>query len=189
MTEQPAPVVQKKSWFARHKILTGILAIVVLVVIISVANSGGDGSPTGDEASNPSTDSSVTDTTSAESPTAPESGTPASGTSLNADAGASNRVKEGSAFTLGDFKVLRHWRVHKIGYGLGYEVKGLAVKNITNDSHTFSVEFKLHKGAHRIIADITCLANEAQPGDVVSVDCFPDGTGKAFDYVTIENAM
>lgn len=41
----PAPE-QKKSWFARHKILTVILAIVVLGVLIRLIGGGSSKSPT-----------------------------------------------------------------------------------------------------------------------------------------------
>jgi Domain of unknown function (DUF4352) len=44
--QPPAPP-PKRSWFARHKILTGLGALVVLIVIIAVASGGGSTS-TGD---------------------------------------------------------------------------------------------------------------------------------------------
>src|SRR5690625_5367307 len=38
----PPPEEPKKSWFARHKILTGIGAVIALIVVISAFSGGGD---------------------------------------------------------------------------------------------------------------------------------------------------
>ena len=38
----PAPELQRKRWFARHKILTGLLALVLVGGIASALNGGGD---------------------------------------------------------------------------------------------------------------------------------------------------
>lgn len=40
----PAPTPPRASWFARHKLLTGLLAVIV-VVVLAKAFGGGDGSP------------------------------------------------------------------------------------------------------------------------------------------------
>jgi hypothetical protein len=156
-------------------------ALVALIIIISAVSAGSGGGGGKNESNSPSPPPSSTLSTHKNKKNSTDS--------LNAQAGALNRVRAGSAFTLGDFRILRGWRVHKVGFGLGYEVKGLVVKNITGESHAFSADIKLHKGAHRIIADMTCIANEANPGDVVSVDCLPDGSGKPYDYITIENSF
>ncbi|WP_265445617.1 DUF4352 domain-containing protein [Flexivirga meconopsidis] len=37
----PGPAPAKRNWFARHKILTGLLALVALIAVISVATQGG----------------------------------------------------------------------------------------------------------------------------------------------------
>ena len=42
----PAPEPQRKSWFARHKILTGLLALVLVGGIASALNGGGDSATT-----------------------------------------------------------------------------------------------------------------------------------------------
>jgi hypothetical protein len=41
----PAPQPSKQSWFARHKILTGLLAIVLLGVVIGAMGGSDEGSP------------------------------------------------------------------------------------------------------------------------------------------------
>ncbi|WP_154402171.1 DUF4352 domain-containing protein [Ornithinimicrobium cavernae] len=47
----PAPPVPpqpeaKKSWFRRHKIMTGLLALVALITVVNLASGGGNDSPT-----------------------------------------------------------------------------------------------------------------------------------------------
>lgn len=56
--QPPAPE-NKKNWFARHKILTGVLGVIAAITVISALGGGGDSEPT-PEASSPAaaTDSS-----------------------------------------------------------------------------------------------------------------------------------
>src|SRR6476661_6488738 len=42
----PAPEPARKSWFARHKIITGLLALVLIGVVASAVNGGGSSTPT-----------------------------------------------------------------------------------------------------------------------------------------------
>jgi hypothetical protein len=62
----PAPPEERRSWFARHKVLTAVLALVALVLVAGALGGG---------------DEATTDATSAaptvEAPTAPQSDTPA----------------------------------------------------------------------------------------------------------------
>jgi hypothetical protein len=171
-------------------------AVVVVIIIIAVATSLGGGdkgsSNSADSGSSPSDTAGTSPThaakakpTKTQAPKPKESGPP----QLNADAGVANKVKEGKPYVLGDFKIHKGWDVHPLGYGMGYEVKHLVVENLTDSSHTFSVEIKLHKGAHRIVADMQCIANEANPQDIVDVDCLPDGNSGSFDSITIENSF
>src|SRR5699024_8347934 len=46
----PPPEPKKRSWFARHKILTALLAVVVLVIAIQVFSGGSDPATDGDPA-------------------------------------------------------------------------------------------------------------------------------------------
>lgn len=177
------------------KFLKGCLgiigAVVVVIIIIAVVTSLGGGNKSSNNAGSSSDTSSSSAPSQKAKPTKTAKPTPKAGgvPQLNADAGVANKVKEGGAYVLGDFKIHKGWDVHNIGSGFGYEVKNLVVENLTDSSHTFSVDIKLHKGAHRIVADMTCLANEANPKDIVDVDCLPDGNGGAFDYITIENSF
>lgn len=70
MTEQPTPAPEKKSWFARHKILSAVLALVV-IMIIGGALGGGDGGDT-EPAASDSTSSSSDDTKDAPAATEDE---------------------------------------------------------------------------------------------------------------------
>lgn len=66
---QPAPA-PKRSWFARHKVLTGLGAAVVLVIAIAIAGGGGgDDEPT---AGAPTADAPAADAPAAEEPAAEE---------------------------------------------------------------------------------------------------------------------
>ncbi|GAA2745331.1 DUF4352 domain-containing protein [Terrabacter aerolatus] len=42
----PVPAPPRKSWFARHKIITGLLALVLIGVVASAVNGGGSSLPT-----------------------------------------------------------------------------------------------------------------------------------------------
>lgn len=55
--QQPAAPGKKRSWFARHKILTGLGVLVLLIIVISAA-TGGSGGGTGTD-SGPSAGNSV----------------------------------------------------------------------------------------------------------------------------------
>ena len=156
------------------KFLTGCLTLigagVVLIIIIAAVGMSGGGDDSG--SSGGSDESAASD----------KGG-------LNAEAGKPNRVKKGKAFRLGDFQVRKGWRVKNFGQDLGYSIENLEVENVTDDSHAFNVEFKLRQGKSRVVAGITCFADEAAPNDIVEVDCVPDGTGKKFGYITVENAF
>lgn len=112
-----------------------------------------------------------------------------SGGGLNSDTAKPNKVKVGSAFRLGDFKIHKGWKVSKEQF-LGKGIDGLVVTNVTNKDHGFLVNFKLHKGPHRVIADIQCSADQAHAHEIVDVDCIPDGKANApWKFITVENTF
>lgn len=94
----PTPPSQKKSWFARHKILTGLFALVALVVVIQVATSGGSSDPapgaaatvTQGATTSPEPDEEDTDEPAATDEEAAPDDEPAS-----ADAGIGTAVRDG----------------------------------------------------------------------------------------------
>jgi hypothetical protein len=169
------PAGDSKPWWKRWWAITGA-ALAVLIIIAIAAGGGSDsGGGAGDN--------------DAASSSGGGGGSSGSKGKLDSETGVANRVKKGATFRLGDFKVHRGWQVNRLGYDFGYNIKGLEVENVTDSPHTFAVDFKLHKGPHRIVATISCIAREAEPGDIVTVDCLPDGTGKPFQYLTIENSF
>ncbi|WP_244927918.1 hypothetical protein [Nocardioides sp. W7] len=62
---------EKKNWFLRHKILTGVLAFVLIIMIASAAGSGGDDGDV-DTASDDSTPSAESEPTKEPEPTKAE---------------------------------------------------------------------------------------------------------------------
>ena len=91
----PPPEEPKKSWFARHKILTGIGAVIALIVVINVFSGGGD-----DDAPSAAESSAATGDAGAESSDAagPEDGDAEDGAAAEADdAAADDAEQEGEA--------------------------------------------------------------------------------------------
>ena len=85
----------KKSWFARHKILTGIGAVIALIVVINVFSGGGD-----DDAPSAAESSAATDDAGPESSDAaePEDGDAEDGAAAEADdTAADDAEQEGEA--------------------------------------------------------------------------------------------
>ena len=173
--------------------LSAIGAVVVIIIIVAVVGAaGGGGSDDSASAQDSSSRSDSSSSTSSSTPTATKTKTTKPESGLNPDAGVLNKVKEGAGFQFGDFKVHKGWNISKTPY-IGYELKGLVVQNTTDSPHTFDVAVKLHSGpdGKRIVTEIDCIANSANPGDIVDVDCFNTGsqTTKPFDYITIENTL
>lgn len=79
---QPTPPpAARKSWFARHKILTGLGAVVVLIVVIAIAGGGGgndDAAPgTATTQQAPATDDGAAEAPAEEAPAGPGINEPA----------------------------------------------------------------------------------------------------------------
>jgi hypothetical protein len=154
--------------------------VVVVAVIISVIAAVGGGSASSDKSTSASSGGGAKPKPKAKS---------GSG-GLNSDAGVPNRVKVGAAFRLGDFTIQKGWKIHKAGFGMGYELKNFNVQNMTGSDHQFDVEVKLHKGTHRIVSDMGCITVQlVHPKEIVTPTCVPDGSGGSYDYVTIENTL
>lgn len=152
-------------------VLWSVVLLVVIVVAVSVSSGGG-----GDD----------TAATGSGDTTAAGGTTKAKG--LDPEAEAENKVAKGAAFQLGDFKVLKGWKVKKVGFGLGYEIKSLDVQNTTSDEHGFDVTFKLHQGPNRIVSNIDCIADQAKPNQIVTATCLADGEGnKPYNFITVGN--
>jgi hypothetical protein len=179
------PGESSRPWWQRWWAIAA--AVVLVLIIIGSFSEDGSDRPSHSAASSATNLPSAKPTNSNSRPT--KTVRKRAGSNLNPRAGVATKVKPGGAFNLGDFEIRKGWRVHELAYGMGYEINGLEVENLTSSTHQFSANIKLHKGAHRIVADMLCIANEARPSDIVEVDCLPDGSGKPFDYVTIENSF
>lgn len=91
-TNPPAPPVAKRSWFARHKILTALLGLVVLGIVVSTLGGGGDdksGTAGGSSAS------ASSEATASASSAASAAATPAPAPSKAAPAGIGTQVRDG----------------------------------------------------------------------------------------------
>lgn len=191
----------KKPFWRRTWVLVVGGAVVLLIIAGALGNSNDKPTAASDKTAIASSSTSPSPSAPAPSnqhPTHHHPATPTHASSstatpkpagLDADAGVANRVQVGSGFTLGDFRILPGWRIKNDGFGLGYTVDHMVVQNVTSGEHSFIVDIKLHQGAHRILADITCDSNPANPKDIVDVSCLPDGTAARYDYVTIENTF
>jgi len=69
------PLAKKKNWFLRHKILTGLGALVLLFIVIGTANGGKSSTPTGSTAASVSSapSSSASSSRASSAPAAPSS--------------------------------------------------------------------------------------------------------------------
>lgn len=114
--QMPAPE-KKRSWFARHKVLTGLGGALVLIIIISAAASGGNGgSDEADAAGSKSSETAVQD---------PAAQDPAAETSKPADKKASKPAEKskpglGTPVTSGGFEFTAV-SIEEIGTTVGNE--------------------------------------------------------------------
>ena len=165
---RPEPVT-KRTWFARHKILTSLGALVVLVVVVSAANGGSKNTPaTGTHTPAP---------TSAQAPAAPAQ--PAAA----AAAGIGKAVRDGKfEFTVtsidpgvasvgsdafgqkaqGQF-VLVHLTIQNIGDKAQY-FDGSSQKAFDAQGREFSAD----TGAAIYLKDANSFLNEINPGNTVT---------------------
>jgi len=70
-----SPPTKKRSWFARHKILTGLGALLLLFIVIGIANGGKSSTPTASTAASVSSapSSSASSSRASSAPAAPSS--------------------------------------------------------------------------------------------------------------------
>jgi hypothetical protein len=167
----PEPV-KKRSWFARHKILTGLGAIVVLFIVVSAANGGSKDTPALGAAT-PAAD--VTQAAAAPSEAAPA---PAP-----AAAAVGTPVRDGKfEFTVTSIEP----GVPSVGSdAFGQKAQGqfvlihLTTKNIGDKAQYFDGssqkafdaqgrEFSADSGAAIYLADSNSFLNEINPGNTVT---------------------
>ena len=187
-TNPPAPPVKEQSWFARHKILTGILGLVVVGGLAGALGGGGDTPSTA--STDPSTASSAASAASAASPAATPQAAAQQPKVDPDDVGNETNpvtIAEGKAFDVRKFAYSGGWKV--ISNDFGMEVKNLKVTNNRDDRDGAIVEIKYMKGSE-VLASIDCTSDQILPGQTVTLSCFSgDKKPKGFDRITINDTF
>lgn len=169
MPYQPQPE-KKRSWFARHKILTTLGVLVILSIIFGGgasggSDTGGDNSVTGSQSASSSDDQAVSDSTSDETTSAPK--------------------PKGNV--VGNWLILtKHPKFGK-EYGMFKTVK-IDVKNISDSEDEPWLEIRLTKG-NRLVTTFDCLSNTVRPGEVTTLDCSSMDDYAPFTKYEIKNAV
>jgi hypothetical protein len=185
-TSQPYPApAKKKSWFARHKVLTALGGIVVLVVVIAIATGGG-GQPSDTAQPVAGAASTATATTDAGQPPAETAETTPAEPSTQATTDAAPATGIGTPVRDGKFE----FTVTQVETGVGHvgsdafgvDAQGqfvllhLTVTNIGDEAQYFDGSSqKLHDTAGRThsadteaaiyLDDANSLLNQINPGN------------------------
>lgn len=183
----PAPPVKQQSWFMRHKIITGILGLVVLGTVAGALGGGGDAPR--ETTTGPTTASS---SAAAGDPTTPAASAPASApTAPKVDpddvGNEANPVTivEGKAFDIRKFSYAAGWRITSNDFGM--EVENLKVTNNRDDRDGAIVEIKFMKGSE-VLASVDCTSDQIIPGQTVTLSCLSgDKKPKGYDRITIND--
>lgn len=191
----PAPPVKQPNWFMRHKILTALIALVVVGIIGGALGGGGDEPSTA--ATDPTTASSPAATggdtgAPAEKPaeTPAESAAPAEPEVDPDDVGNEANpvtIVEGKAFDIRKFNYAAGWKVKSSDFGM--ELDNLKVTNNRGERDGAFVKIKYMKGSE-VLATIDCSSDQILPGQTVTLNCF--GTEKkpsGYDRITINDTF
>ncbi|MDT0214718.1 hypothetical protein Q9R29_12565 [Rothia sp. ARF10] len=180
----PAPPVKQQNWFMRHKIVTGVLGLVVLGTVAG-ALGGGEDTP----------DSTTTTPTTASSPAAgAASSAPAAPAAPAApkvdpdDVGNEANpvtIVEGKAFDIRKFAYAAGWKITSNDFGM--EVENLKVTNNRDDRDGAIVEIKFMKGSE-VLASVDCTSDQILPGQTVTLSCLSgDKKPQGYDRITIND--
>ena len=175
----PAPVPPSRSWFARHKILTAILALVAVIVLAQAVSGGDDPAPAA--VTKPAASASP-DAQSAEPEQPAETDEPAEPKEPDQTAKLGTAVRDGQfEFTVTKVQA----GVAKIGSDMfGEKAQGqfvlvhVTVENIGDEAQYFSDsdqkvqdakgrEFSADTGAALYVEDNDVFLNEINPGNTV----------------------
>jgi len=177
-TYPPAPPVKQKSWFMRHKIITGILGLVVVGGLASALGGGGD-TPSGATAEPTAASSPAAEAAAPEEP------------KVDADdlGNEANPVTivEGKAFDVRKFSYAAGWKITSSDFGM--ELKNLKLTNNRGERDGAFVQIKFMK-ATEVLATIDCNSDQILPGQTVTLSCFgtePKPTGH--DRITINDTF
>ena len=160
----PEPV-KKRSWFARHKILTGLGAIVVLFIVVSAANGGPKNAPVVGAAT-PATD--VTQAAPAPAPAAAAIGTPVRDgkfefTVTSIEPGVPSVGSDAFGQKAQGQFVLIHLTIKNIGDKAQY-FDGSSQKAFDAQGREFSAD----SAAAIYLSDSNSFLNEINPGNAVA---------------------
>lgn len=180
----PAPPVKPQSWFARHKILTGILALVVLGGLAGALGGGGDtpsdAAPEPTTASSPAAQAKATEPAAKPAPKAPKVDPDDVGNEANPVT-----VVEGKAFDVRKFSYAAGWKITSNDFGM--ELKNLKVTNNRDKRDSALVTFKFMKG-NEVLASMDCSSDPILQGQTVTLNCFgTEPKPKGYDRITIND--
>jgi hypothetical protein len=182
----PAPPVKPQSWFARHKILTGILGLIVAGGLVGALGGGGD-TPS-DPAAEPTATSPAAAAETTETPSKPAKPAPKAPEVDPEDVGNEANpvtVVEGKAFDVRKFSYAPGWKITSNDFGM--ELKNLKVTNNRDDRDSALVTFKFMKG-NEVLASVDCSSDPILQGQTVTLNCFgTEPKPKGYDRLTIND--
>jgi hypothetical protein len=112
---------------------------------------------------------------------------PAQSQQTEDDRNASRDVTPGKAFTFGKHKMIAGWKVEQ-NTSLGDAMFGVTgkVKNISDDTSTASIHFKLIDKSGEVLGKVQCNSADLEPGQIQAINCIPDGKYGKYKTVTAE---
>lgn len=185
-TYPPAPPVKQKNWFLRHKIITGILGLVVIGGLAGALGGGGDTPSDAASTSSPAAAGTAGATTAAAAqPAAPQP--PKVDPDDVGDEAHPVTIVEGKAFDIRKLAYAAGWKVTSNEFGM--ELKNLKVTNNRDDRDGPMVEIKFMK-ANEVLATIDCTSEQILPGQTATLNCFgTEPKPKGYDRITINDTF
>ncbi|GAA4124016.1 hypothetical protein GCM10022415_29740 [Knoellia locipacati] len=178
----PAPPVKQRNWFMRHKIITGILGLVVVGTIAGALGGGGDtpSTATAEPTSAASPAAGGASSSPAAAPAAPKVDPDDVGNEANPVT-----IVEGKAFDIRKFTYGAGWKITSNDFGM--EVTNLKVTNNRDDRDGAIVEIKFMNGSE-VLASVDCTSDQILPGQTVTLSCISgDKKPKGYDRITIND--
>jgi len=101
------------------------------------------------------------------------------------DRNAPREVTPGKAFSFGKHKMIAGWKVEE-NTSLGDAMFGVTgkVKNISDDTSTASIQFKVIDKSGEVLGNVQCNSVDLKPGQTQALNCIPDGNYGKYKTVT-----
>lgn len=180
----PAPPVKQQNWFMRHKIITGILGLLVIGTIAGALGGGGDAADTA--TTQPTTAGSPVAGGASSAPAAEPAAPKVDPDDVGNEANPVTIV-EGKAFDIRKFAYAAGWKVTSNDFGM--ELANLKVTNNRDDRDGAFVQIKYMKGSE-VLATIDCTSDQILPGQTVTLSCFStDKKPTGHDRITINDTF